>query len=99
MARNTTPPEGDPVVADEPQTPGTPTDEPAPEEMTVSELRAEADRRGVDSVEGSGKGGAVTKADLIEVVSEVPPPPVGRPPLIDVAEASAATLNPTPVED
>jgi hypothetical protein len=99
MPRNPKPEEGDPVVASEPLPPGTPAGEPEPEDLTVSELRAEVDRRGIDTVDGSGKGGAVTKADLVEVVSEVPAPPAGRPPLIDLAEASAATLNPTPVED
>lgn len=132
MARNTQPPEGEPVV------PETQTADGAPPlaERTVPELEAEAAARGI-AVEGSGKDGNVVKADLVEALDLTPEKvaelkaerdaaradaeaaseranaidrqlaaaapdelqAAGLPPLIQVAEASAAALNPTPVED
>lgn len=97
MARDTKPPEGEPVVPadDEPKPPGIPSDEPPVGELPVTELKAQVAERGVDVVEGSGKDGRVVKADLVDVVDEVPEPPAGRPPLIQVAEGAAANLIPT----
>jgi hypothetical protein len=99
MARITQPPEGEPVVPDEqPVPPGTPSaDEPEPE--TRAELEEAAAARGIHLTEGSGTGGNVVKADLVDALTDTPAPPVGRPALIDVAQAAAAHLIPTPVED
>lgn len=94
------------VSADAPPIPGTapaadpaavePADtaEPAVPEPTIDELRAEADKRGLQ-VQGSGKDGRVLKADLQKALADTPPPPAGRPPLILVAQAAAANLTPT----
>lgn len=97
MARNTQPPaEGEPVVptGDEPKPPGITTEEPAADELSVAELKEQAAARGVDpgDIDGSGQDGRVVKADLVEVVTEIPQPPTGRPPLIQVAEGAATHL-------
>lgn len=98
MARNPKPPEGEQVVApdDAPTPPGITGDEENLEKLTVPELEDEAALRGVDIDEGSGKGGAVVKADLVGAVADAPVPPAGRPPLITVAQSA---VIPIPVED
>lgn len=82
------------VVADaEPKPPGHPVDhEPTLEDLTVPELEEKVAGLGI-VVAGSGKDGAVVKADLIEAL-ERNVAPVGRPPLITVAQAAAAPINP-----
>lgn len=135
MARNTQPPEGDPVVPDTPEADAPPTDEAALEAMTVPELEAEAAARGVQVTDGSGADGSVVKADLVDALTvdideleaqrqaaladaetasaranELHTQIVqargtqelqaaGLAPLIQVAEASAAAVTATPVED
>jgi hypothetical protein len=100
MARDPKPPEGDPVVPadDEPKPPGIEPaahDPAALEALTVPELEEEAALRGATVEEGSGKDGAVVKADLVEAVADAPEPTIGRPPLIQVAESAATFLTPT----
>lgn len=64
------------------------------EPKTADELREEADAAGVLPTEGSGAGGRVVKADLEAALENAPP--AGRPPLIRLAEQSAAqTMNTT----
>lgn len=63
------------------------------EDLPKKDLSSEAMRRGVN-VEGTGKGGAVLKEDLIEALENTPEPPRGRPPLAQVAEALAAPFAP-----
>lgn len=58
------------------------------EPKTAGELREEAEATGVLPAEGSGAGGRVVKADLEAALENAPP--VGRPPLIRLAEQSAA---------
>jgi hypothetical protein len=102
MARDPKPPEGELVVPvdDEPKPPGV---EPAGDDpsaladLTVPELEEEAALRGIRIGEGSGKDGAVVKADLIDAIEKADAPPPGRPPLIQVAQS--AVVIPTPVED
>jgi hypothetical protein len=94
MARPLPPSEGDPVVPDVPA-PDAATDTPAAE-LSVDELKAQADALGVTPDEGSGKDGNVLKADLVEAVENAGDVIVGRPPLAAVAESMA--VIPTPLE-
>lgn len=125
MARNTQPPEGEPVTP-EPETPGpeVPTEPAALEELTVPELETEK-RAGGNVVEADLADALTVDIDELETerqaaladvqaaseranelhrqITEARGPDVlqaaGLPPLIAVAEASAAALTPTPVED
>ncbi len=85
------------VPIEAPQPPGAPADEPAVRDMT--ELEAEAQARGINDLEGSGSTGNVIRADLVEAVTETPVPPVGRPPLLQIAEQSAAAVVPADPAD
>lgn len=68
--------------------PGTPPVE-TEAEPSMAELRDQAKQLGVMPDEGSGSGGAVVKADIVQALESVPEPPAGRPPLSAVAEKAA----------
>lgn len=59
-------------------------------EQPVSALREEAAERDL-VVDGSGKGGAVVKEDLVDAIAtaDAIAEPAGRPPLADVAQQAA----------
>lgn len=78
------------IVADtEPKPPGHPVADPPLQELTVPELDEKAAERGVEVTTGTGTDGAVVKADLVDALEHSTEPPVGRPPLITVAQAAA----------
>jgi hypothetical protein len=90
MARRPEPPTEGEVTHEGPLPPGVTvtTDETTLDDLSVDELKAEADRVGA-TPEGSGKDGRVLKDDLIDAIDAIPEPPVGRPPLGLVAESAA----------
>lgn len=84
--------EGAPSPMEGPPPPGAaPPAEPALE-APLGELRERAAALGVMPTEGSGSGGAVVKADIVEALASAPEPPAGRPPLAAVAEKAAEQL-------
>jgi pyruvate/2-oxoglutarate dehydrogenase complex dihydrolipoamide acyltransferase (E2) component len=88
--------EGAPAGVEGPLPPGAPQAIEEDEdlaEMSVADLRAEAELLGVTPTEGSGSGGRVVRADLEEALENAPPsPPAGRPSLQALAEQSAAQI-------
>lgn len=87
MARNTQPPEGESVV------PG-PVDGPDLTDLTVDELQAQADKLGIDVGEGTGAGGNVVKADLVDALTiDVPALEAERQAALADAEAASERAN------
>jgi pyruvate/2-oxoglutarate dehydrogenase complex dihydrolipoamide acyltransferase (E2) component len=80
---------------EQPVPPGGPTDEPAPEDETMQELRARATMLGLTDIEGTGSGGRVTKDDLQAAIDAAPPLTPGRPPLVLVAQQVGAQATAT----
>ncbi len=96
MSRTRDPQPGDEPVPVAPIPPGIPDDAPELVDLSRAELDAEAAARGLDvaSLDGSGVDGRVVMDDLVEALEDFPVPPVGRPPLIALAESAAITLTP-----